>query len=98
MPIESFWPYGKPRQGGYTLDRQGLEDAALRLKWAAESKLTPTKRLKRSADPVRYAEIVKEAIEKFTSLKGRFPEYSENYDRWIQECTDLSTVVKPKSV
>lgn len=98
MAIESFWPYGKPREGSYTLDRQGLEDSALRLKWLAENKLTPTKRLKKSVNPVRYVEIVNEALEKFTRLKEQFPEYSKNYDCWIQECTYLLTIVKPKSV
>jgi hypothetical protein len=93
----SEWPFGKPQTtpGAYGVqDRQSREDAAFRLKWGAEGKLTPTKRLKRSADPVRYKQMVTEAMTLLEGIKADFPEYVEQYDRWIGECRVLLTYVK----
>ena len=88
------WPFGKPREGpGREPDRQDYEEKALRPLRFCSDRLTPTGRLMRRVDPVRFKEEANEAVKLIEALMEKYPE-GTLYQGWLDEAKEMVAKVK----
>lgn len=93
--MTTSWPYGKPSATqNYGGDRQHHEETALALWQTAESKLTPTGRLRKRVDPADFKSLVDRAVAAMKTLIERYPDKSDNYRRWLAETEVMAAKVK----